>query len=185
MIRGREGRGFAIGVALFGAVNDLRETVEETAIVPSSSIRRKSDSMSAILSFRDLDAWKTAMDLVVLVYDLSHRLPKSEQFGLISQMQRACVSVPSNIAEGHASGPGGRYRWHVRTALGSVAELDTQLEVARRLEYVNATETRAAEQQLIRIRQLLHGLNRSLRRKQAVQVLLLAAFVVCGSTLLS
>jgi four helix bundle protein len=137
--------------------------------------------MDQILSFRDLDAWHSAMDLVVLVYALCKRLPRTEQFGLISQMQRASASVPSNIAEGHANGSGGRYRWHVRTARGSVAELDTQLEVARRLEYVTAADTMAAERQLIRTRQLLHGLNRSLRRRQAVQALLVAAFFVCGS----
>jgi four helix bundle protein len=140
--------------------------------------------MGQILSFRDLDAWNAAMELVVLVYGLCRRLPRTEQFGLISQMQRASVSVPSNIAEGHANGPGGRYRWHVRTALGSVAELDTQLEVARRLAYVNGAETKATEQQLIRTRQLLHGLNRSLRLKQAAQILLVGAFFLGGSAVL-
>jgi four helix bundle protein len=140
--------------------------------------------MGQILSFRDLDAWQAAMDLVVLVYALCRQLPRTEQFGLISQMQRAAVSVPSNVAEGHANGPGGRYRWHVRTALGSVAELDTQLEVTRRLDYVTAAETNAAEQQLIRTRQLLHGLNRSLRRREATKALLVWTFVLCGSTLL-
>ena len=137
--------------------------------------------MGQILSFRDLDVWNEAMELVAVVYALCGRLPRTEQFGLISQMQRASVSVPSNIAEGHANGPGGRYRWHVRTALGSVAELDTQIELARRLRYVTASDTKAAEQQLIRTRQLLHGLNRSLRLKQAAHVLLLAAFALAGS----
>jgi four helix bundle protein len=134
-----------------------------------------------ILSFRDLDAWNAAMDLVTLVYELCKRLPRTEQFGLISQMQRASVSVASNIAEGHANGPGGRYRWHVRTALGSVAELDTQLEVTRRLAYVTETDAKTAAQQLVRTRQLLHGLNRSLRRKEAAKALLVAAFFVCGA----
>jgi hypothetical protein len=71
----------------------------------------------------------------------------------------------------------------VRTALGSIAELDTQIEVVRRLQYLNATDTKGAEQQLIRTRQLLHGLNRSLRRRQAAQALFVAAFFVCGSAL--
>jgi four helix bundle protein len=139
--------------------------------------------MGQILSFRDLDVWNAAMDLVVLVYRLCTRLPRTEQFGLISQMQRASVSIPSNIAEGHANGPGKRYRWHVRTALGSIAELDTQIEVVRRLQYLSPTDTKGAEQQLIRTRQLLHGLNRSLRRRQAAQALFVAAFFVCGSAL--
>jgi four helix bundle protein len=140
--------------------------------------------MPEILSFRDLDAWHAAMDLVVVVYALCRLLPRTEQFGLISQMQRASVSVPSNIAEGHANGPGGRYRWHVRTALGSVAELDTQIEVARRLKYLSSADTKAAEQQLVRTRQLLHGLNRSLRRHQAMHGVLVFALFLCGSALL-
>ena len=139
--------------------------------------------MSQILIFRDLDAWKTAMDLVVLVYALCRRLPKTEQFGLVSQMQRASASVPSNIAEGHASGPGGRYRWHLRTALGSIAELDTQLEVARRLAYLTDADTKTAAQQLVRTRQLLHGLNRSLRRREAAKAFVVAAFFVCAGAL--
>ena len=139
--------------------------------------------MSQILSFGDLDAWKTAMDLVVLVYALCRRLPKTEQFGLVSQMQRASASVPSNIAEGHASGPGGRYRWHLRTALGSIAELDTQLEVARRLAYLTDADTKTAAQQLVRTRQLLHGLNRSLLRREAAKAFVVAAFFVCAGAL--
>src|SRR6266542_3074475 len=140
--------------------------------------------MGAILSFRDLDAWTAAMDLVVLAYDACKRLPRTEQFGLISQIQRAAVSVPSNIAEGHASGPGARYRYHVRTALGSLAELDTQLELAQRLRYLSSADLATTEQQLTKARQLLHGLNRSLRLKQATQVLLVAALFACGSALL-
>jgi four helix bundle protein len=140
--------------------------------------------MGQILSFRDLDAWNAAMDLVTAAYALCNRLPRTEQFGLISQIQRASVSVPSNIAEGHANGPGSRYRWHIRIALGSVAELDTQIELVRRLRYLDSAQTKAAEQQLARTRQLLHGVNRSLLRKQAAQVLLLASFVLGGSALL-
>ena len=112
---------------------------------------------------------------------LCRRLPKAEQFGLISQMQRASVSVPSNIAEGHANGPGARYRWHVRTALGSVAELDTQIEIIRRLDYLKLADIQATEQQLIRTRQLLHGLNRSLLRKQAGKALLAGAAFLGGT----
>ena len=138
--------------------------------------------MRQILSFRDLDVWNEAMELVAVVYALSSRLPRTEQFGLISQMQRASVSVPSNIAEGHANGPGGRYRWHVRTALGSVAELDTQIELARRLRYVTASDTKAAKQQLTRTRQLLHGVNRSLTRRLSTGVL--GAFLIGGSAFL-
>ena len=84
--------------------------------------------MTEILSFRDLDVWKVAMDLVVTTYEVSGRFPRTEQFALTSQMQRAAVSVPSNVAEGHATGPGRRYRNHIRIALGSLAELATQMD---------------------------------------------------------
>ena len=96
--------------------------------------------MDKILSFRDLDAWKAAMDLVVSAYLVAGRLPATERFELAAQMRRAAVSIPSNIAEGHASGPGGRYRHHVRIALGSLAELDTQLELAVRLRFCPARD---------------------------------------------
>jgi hypothetical protein len=68
--------------------------------------------------------------------------------------------------------------------LGSVAELDTQIELVRRLQYLTAAETEGIEQQLARTRQLLHGVNRSLLRRQAMQVLLLAAVVLGGSAFL-
>jgi hypothetical protein len=79
--------------------------------------------MSQILSFRDLDAWRAAMELVATAYSLVGKLPVTETYGLSAQMRRAAVSIPSNIAEGHAGGPGARYRHHVRIALGSLADL--------------------------------------------------------------
>jgi four helix bundle protein len=120
--------------------------------------------MDKILSFRDLDAWNAAMDLVTTTYSVAGRLPKSQQYELAAQMRRAAVSIPSNVAEGHAGGPGGRYRHHVRIALGSVAELDTQLELALRLQFVQKEMLSTVTRQLARTRQLLHGLARSLRR---------------------
>lgn len=89
--------------------------------------------MAQILSFRDLDAWKAAMNLVLAAYDAAHQLPPTERFELSAQIRRAAVSIPSNVAEGQASGPGARYRHHVRIALGSLAELETQIEIASRL----------------------------------------------------
>jgi len=92
--------------------------------------------MPEIQSFRDLDAWHAAMDLSVMVYDASTRFPSDERFGLMSQVRRASVSVPSNIAEGQSFGTDGRYMHHVRIALGSIGELSTELEIAVRLKYV-------------------------------------------------
>lgn len=116
-----------------------------------------------IVSFRDLDAWMVAMDLSLLAYDVAKRLPKSELFELSSQMRRAAVSVPANVAEGHAYGTPARCVHHVRIALGSLGELDTHFEIALRLRYVQETDLEKALRQLSRTRQLLHGL---LRAKQ-------------------
>ena len=79
-----------------------------------------------IQSFRDLEVWKKSMDLAERVYVASKDFPQSEAFGLTSQVRRAAVSIPSNIAEGKAVGGQG-YRRYVKIALGSDAELQTQI----------------------------------------------------------
>ena len=121
-----------------------------------------------IRSFRDLRVWNGAMDLVLATYRLVAKLPAAERFELGAQLRRAAVSVPSNIAEGHAGGPRGRYLNHVRIAIGSLAELDTQLEIARRLGFLTEDDLVPARGQLARTGQLLHSLARSLRQDQAL-----------------
>lgn len=118
-----------------------------------------------IRSFRDLHARNAAMDLVSTTYALAAKLPSAERFELGAQLRRAAVSVPSNIAEGHGGAARQRYLNHVRIALGSLAELDTQLELARRLGYLTPDDLVPAEQQLARTGQLLHGLARSLQAR--------------------
>ena len=93
----------------------------------------------------------------------SDRLPPNEQFGLSAQIRRASVSIPSNIAEGQASGPGRRNLYHVRIALGSLAELETQLEIARRLRLISEEDVKDISAVLARTGQLLNGMARSLR----------------------
>lgn len=121
--------------------------------------------MSGVRSFRDLDAWQVGMDAVELTYTLTSLFPDGERFGLVSQMRRAAVSVPSNVAEGQAvRAP----RWnlrHVATAIGSLAELDTQLEVSRRRRYVVDDGARDLQQTIDRLRQLLYGLRREKERQ--------------------
>src|SRR5712671_4078885 len=89
----------------------------------------------AVRSFRDLRVWKAAMDLVEQVYVLTQTFPKHEMYGLAGQMQRAAVSVPSNIAEGHTRTHSKEYIHHLSIARASLAELQTQLEIALRLKY--------------------------------------------------
>jgi four helix bundle protein len=137
-------------------------------------------SKSDIRSFRDSDAWQRAMDLCVFSYKAIPQLPDNERFGLRSQMRRAGVSVPSNIAEGQSCGEEGRYIPHLRTSIGSVGELDTQFEVAKRLHVLPQETLVRARQHLDRTGQVLRGLLRARRRKRlarlAPRLALLAGF---------
>ena len=119
----------------------------------------------AIRSFRDLDAWTVAMDLTVRLYEIIGRLPSWKRFELASQMRRAAVSVPSNVAEGQANGPSRRNRYHVRIALGSTAELSTCVEVCRRVKYIDEETAASLQDDLARASKLLHGLENSIIRK--------------------
>ena len=85
---------------------------------------------------KGLVVWQKAMDLVIAVYKITASFPKSVVYGLASQMQRAAVSVPSNIAEGHGLQQTLAYARHLALANGSLTELETQLEIANRLGYV-------------------------------------------------
>jgi len=93
---------------------------------------------TAIRSFRDLRVWQAGMDLVEHVYLLTQTFPKHEVYGLASQMQRAAVSIPSNIAEGHTREHLKEYLQHLSIARSSLAELETQLEISARLNYCSS-----------------------------------------------
>ena len=95
----------------------------------------RSGGRAAIKSFRDLRVWQAAIDLVEQIYLLTREFPKHEIYGLASQMQRAAVSIPSNIAEGQTRGYTREYVHHLSIACSSLAELETQLEIALRLKY--------------------------------------------------
>jgi four helix bundle protein len=118
--------------------------------------------MASIKSYKDLDAWQAAMAVAEQCYLITKSLPQSEQYGLTAQMRRAAVSVAANIAEGHQTTRAG-YVNHVQIALGSLAELETQLELAIRLKLLGATCAKDAQLAIDRAGQLLHGLLRSLR----------------------
>ena len=89
-----------------------------------------------IHSYRDLIVWQKAMELVAVVYELTELFPKSEIYGLISQMRRSAVSIPSNIAEGRRRGSRKDYRQFLLIAYSSGAELETQVEIAKRLSII-------------------------------------------------
>lgn len=89
-----------------------------------------------VRSHRDLIVWQKAMDLAVGIYRLSKQFPKSETYGLTSQITRAAASVPANIAEGGARGSAGDYSRFLRIAKGSLMETETYLLLATRLDYL-------------------------------------------------
>lgn len=114
-------------------------------------------------SHKELDTWQQAMQLVKLTYQVSASFPKTEQFGLTSQMRRAAVSVPSNIAEGVARGTTKEYAQFVSIARGSLSELDTQFEIAQMLGFIDSNDP--VFPLLESVTRLLSGLHRSLKIK--------------------
>jgi four helix bundle protein len=123
--------------------------------------------MREIRNHRDLEAWQIAMEAVLKTYDVTAEFPALERYGLSSQMRRAAVSVPSNISEGQARS-GRASLNHVAIALGSLAELDTQLEVAVRLTYVSLARTADLRNLIGSDRRLLYGLRRAKRANLAL-----------------
>jgi len=120
--------------------------------------------MSGINTFRDLIAWQKGMELAKLVYRLTQEFPDSERFGLITQMRRAGVSIPSNIAEGYARGTRPEYIRFLRIARGSLAELQTQLILAEQLNFMKPTQ--AINNPVAETDRVLQGLLRSIERKK-------------------
>ena len=105
------------------------------------------------------------MDLVFLVYDMTRTFPKEETYGLVSQMRRSVVSGPSNIAEGAADRSNDQFRNFLRTAIGSLNELNTQLEIALRVGYLTKDDHDKAQNLLDECLAVTFGLRRSLENR--------------------
>jgi four helix bundle protein len=118
----------------------------------------------AIQSYRDLKVWQEAMDLVVESYRLAKLLPRDEAYGLMSQIRRAAVSLPANIAEGHGRDHLGDYLHHLSVTNGSLVELETHLLIAKRLGYFTDGELDNAFKLTSELGRMLSGLKRGLRR---------------------
>jgi four helix bundle protein len=112
---------------------------------------------------KKLVAWRKSMDLVERVYALSKRFPRDEVYGLTSQLPRAAVSVPSNIAEGAAGRSSVQFRNYLSVAIGSLNEIDTQLEIAQRIGYVDPAAVRETEALVDECLAVTYGLRRSLQ----------------------
>ena len=115
--------------------------------------------MSTTSGYRDLRAWQEAMKLVVMVYHVTSRFPREEIYGLTAQVRRSVVSVPSNIAEGAARNSAREFRHFLGVSAGSLAEVETQLELATRLNYAQREPEIALQAQ--KVGMLLEGLRRS------------------------
>lgn len=117
-----------------------------------------------INSFKDLTVWQKSMDLVVLIYKNCQKLPKEETYGLISQIKRCAVSIPSNIAEGKRRDSINEYIRFLNIAFSSGAELETQLEITKRVDYLSIDELKEANLLLTEVMKMLNILIRKLRK---------------------
>ncbi len=114
---------------------------------------------------KNLDAWKLSMDLVIEVYKETEKFPNHERYGLIDQIRRAAVSIPSNIAEGAARQTKKEFMNYLHIAQASLSELDTQIELARRLSYMDESSRQTVESRMERIDKTITGLIRHLSTK--------------------
>jgi len=118
-------------------------------------------------SYQDLIGWKKGIDLVTDVYRLTRNLPNAELYGLTNQMRRAAVSIPSNIAEGQGRLSTGEFKQFLGHARGSLYELESQIRIARNLQYLKADETGPLLDRIDEMGRILNGLLKSLDRSPA------------------
>jgi four helix bundle protein len=115
--------------------------------------------------YKDLIAWQKAMDLVAALYDATETFPKRETYSLTDQMRRAAVSIPSNIAEGQAHYSNREFRHFLRHSRGSLAELETQVLIAQRWNYLSESQAAELLRRANEVGRILSGLITSLREK--------------------
>lgn len=119
----------------------------------------------SIISYRDLKVWQAGIAVTKQVYILTQSFPKYETYGLSSQIQRAAVSIPSNIAEGWARDSTQEFLRFITIALGSLAELETQSIVSKELNYIDEETLAKILTQTNEIQKMLRGLQKSLKAK--------------------
>ena len=115
---------------------------------------------------KKLEVWKNAMDLAVRVYEVTREFPKEEIYGITSQLRRAAVSVPSNIAEGAARTSEKEFLQFINIAQGSLSEIDTQVELSNRLNYVDDQRYKDLQEKIVVVSKQLYGLRRSIQNKK-------------------
>jgi four helix bundle protein len=118
-----------------------------------------------VTSYKDLSVWQKAMDLVEDCYHVTDSFPRSEEFGLKSQMRRAAVSIPSNVAEGNVRHASKEYCRFLAIALGSTVELETQAAIARRLRLLSTQDAETLISRCQEIGKMLNGLRLSIAKR--------------------
>jgi four helix bundle protein len=118
-------------------------------------------------TYRELDVWKVAIDLVEQVYMLTRGFPAEEKFGLVAQMRRAAVSIPAKIAEGYGRTHRGDYLHHLSIARGSLLELETHLVISVRLALAAGDQTQPIDAAIDRVGRMLYKLIEFLNRQEA------------------
>ena len=113
--------------------------------------------------YKDLNVWKKSIDFVEIVYKIVSSFPREEIYALSDQLKRAVVSIPSNIAEGASRNSNKEFVQFLYIALGSASEVETQLIIAKRLNYIHSIENELIE--LTSIRKILNSLITSIKRK--------------------
>ena len=119
-----------------------------------------------IKSYRDLEVWQRSMRLAKRIYQVTNRFPTDERFGLTNQLRRAAVSVPSNLAEGHARFGAGEFSRFISITMGSVAELETQILLSNDLGYVEGATAEELLSELDGIGKMLRGPAKSIQRRR-------------------
>jgi len=121
--------------------------------------------------YKKLDVWRKGIEIVELIYEISKKLPKEERYGLTSQMQKAAISIPSNIAEGYSRGYRKEFHRFCQMALGSCSELETHMIIADRQGYLLNEDFTKLEECLSYESRMLWKLIKSLRKqKQSIQI---------------
>lgn len=113
-------------------------------------------------SYKDLEVWKLAVDFVKKVYQVTAKFPAAEIYGLTNQIRKAAISIPSNIAEGQGRISSREFRQYLSIALGSLAEIETQLIIAKEINYLSSEELNPLLSILDRIRKMTKGLSKTL-----------------------
>jgi len=130
---------------------------------------RKDDRWMAELRFKDLEVWRVSMDLVVKVYEITREFPKSEQFGLASQLQRSAVSIPSNIAEGSGRGTRKDFAHFLDQARASLFEVITQLEISRSLNFGDLDKINAIQMEYEILGMRINALIRTMKDSRRIR----------------